>query len=74
MTQGVTPEEAHGWLEEYFKGRPDFGLSKLWTNWLLEPRNPFAPEARRKPRLGFLVAAILFAAALSWFACFNLAP
>ena len=74
MTQGVTPEEVHGWLEGYFKGRPDLGLSKVWTNWALEPQNPFAPEARRKPRAGFVLAAILFAATLGWFAWFNLAP
>jgi len=74
MTQGVTPEEVHGWLERYFKGRPDLGLSKVWRNWALEPQIPFAPEARRKPRAGFVLAAILFAATLGWFACFNLAP
>ena len=74
MTQGVTPEEVHGWLKGDFKGRPDLGLSKVWTSWALEPGNPFAPEARRMPRTGFVLAAILFAATLSWFAWFNFAP
>jgi hypothetical protein len=73
MTKGVTPEEAHGWLKEYFKGRPDFGLSKLLTNWALQPQNPFAPEAQRKARRGFVLAASLIAATLGWFAWFNLA-
>ena len=74
MTQGVTTEEAHGWVTEYFEGRPDIGLSKVWTSWALEPGNPFAPEARREPKAGFVLAVILFAATLSWFAWFNFAP
>jgi hypothetical protein len=74
MIEGVTQEKAHGWLDEYFGRRPDLGLSKFMLHLALEPRNPFAPEVRRKPRAGFVVAAILFASALAWFAWFNLAP
>jgi len=73
MTKGVTPAEAHGWLEEYFRGRPDVGLSRVWTSLALEPRNPFAPEAPRGPRTGFVFATVLLAAGLTWFAWFNLA-
>jgi len=67
----VTPQEAHSWLDDYFKERPDLGLSKVWTSLALEPRNPFAPGAPCKPRVGFVVAAILIAAALAWIAFFN---
>ena len=70
----MTPQEAHSWLDDYFKARPDLGLSSVWTSLALEPRNPFAPETRRKPRAAFRFAAILFAAALAWFAYFNLVP
>ena len=71
MREGVTPQEAHNWLDDYFKERPDLGLSNVWTSLALEPRNPFAPGARCKPRVGFVIAAILFAAALAWIAFFN---
>jgi len=74
MLASVTQEKAHDWLDEYLRRRPDLGLSHFMLNLVLEPRNPFAPEARCKPRAAFLVAAFLFAAALAWFACFNVAP
>jgi len=74
MIGGVTQEKAHGWVNEYFNRRSDLGLSNFMLNLALQPRNPFAPEARRKARAGLVVTAILFAAALAWFACFNLAP
>ena len=67
----MTPQEAHSWLDDYFKERPDLVLSNVWTSLALEPRNPFAPGARGKPRVGFVVAAILLAAALAWVAFFN---
>lgn len=57
----------------YFKGRPELGLSNTLESLALQPRNPFAPEGRRKPRGGFVVVAILFASALTWFAWFNFA-
>jgi len=74
MLACVTHKKARAWLDEYLHRRSDFGLANLLRNLVLDPPNPFQLEVRRKPRAGFLVAAILFAAALAWFACFNLAP
>ncbi len=74
MAERSSLDETRIWVEEYFNGRLELGLSAAMVNLALEPRNPFAPEARRKPRAGFVITAILFAAALTWFACFNLAP
>ena len=74
MRESVTQDKARGWLDEYLQRRSDLGLGNLLRNLALEFPNPFELEARPKPRAGFLVAAILFAAALAWFACFNLAP
>jgi hypothetical protein len=74
MAERTSFEETQIWVEEYFKGRLELGLSAAVVNLALEPRNPFAPEARRKPRAGVVITGILIAAALGWFACFNLTP
>ncbi len=41
------------------------------ANMILEPLNPFDPHARRRPKAGFVLAASLFAIAVSWFVYFN---
>jgi len=74
MRESVTQEKARVWLDEYLQRRSDLGLANLLRDLALESPNPFELDARRKPRAGCLVAAILFAAALAWFGCFNLAP
>lgn len=51
--------------------RSDIGLRKALTNVAFEPQNPFDAGARRNPRLGFRVAAILLVAALGVLIYFN---
>jgi hypothetical protein len=71
MLRQVTPGEAHAWIEELLMQRPDIGLRKAVTNVAIEPQNPFDAAARRNPRLGFMVAAILLVTALAVLIYFN---
>ncbi len=74
MQERISLGEAHARLEEYLKQRRDIGLRKAIANMILEPPNPFDPEARRKPKAGFVVATILFVAVAVSFVYFNIAP
>ncbi len=71
MTKRVTPAEAHAWIEENFRARTDLGIRKAIANLVLEPRNPFEPGARRKPKKGFLLGTLLLTAAVVFFIYFN---
>jgi hypothetical protein len=71
MPKRVSPEEARAWAEEHLRGRPELGLCKAIVSLVLEPRNPFNPRARRKPRKGFMLAISLLAAAVGAFLYFN---
>lgn len=72
MTRCVTPIEAHAWIEENLRARADLGLGKAIANLVLDSRNPFEPRARRKPKKGFLLGALLLTAAVVFFIYFNL--
>ena len=74
MRGSVTQEEACGRLEMYLKERSDLGLVNLMWILVLEPQNPFAPEARQRPRAGFVLAVLILVSFLAWFAYFNLTP
>jgi hypothetical protein len=71
MLKNVSPGEAHAWVKELLRQRADIGLRKALTNVIFEPQNPFDPGARRNPRLGFMVAAILLVAVLGVLIYFN---
>lgn len=73
MTVRTTPEKTYEWLKDYFQRRRDIGVGKAIANLVLNPRNPFEPEARRLPRPGFLFSACLFIFAVVWFLYFNVA-
>jgi hypothetical protein len=68
----VTPDDIHEWLTDHFRQISELGFYKAAANLVFQPRNPFAPEKRREPRAGFLVAAGLFIAAAASLAYFNL--
>jgi hypothetical protein len=72
MPKRISPEEGRAWFEEHLRQRRDLGLVKAIADMVLEPPNPFDPEARRKPKAGFVLAASLFAIAVSWFVYFNI--
>ena len=73
MTKRITPEETHVWLNDYFQKRRDIGLGKAIVDVVLNPRNPFEPEARRLPRPGIVFSACLFTFTVGWFLYFNFA-
>jgi len=73
MALPVAPRDVHAWIEEFLRQWHDIGLRNAIKDMILEPRNPFDVRARRKPKTGFLLAAILFAAFLGSFCYFNFA-
>lgn len=73
MPVSVSPREIHAWIDESLGQRPDIGLRKAIVNMFFVTPNPFDSKARRNPKTGFLVGAILFAAALGCFYFFNFA-
>jgi hypothetical protein len=71
MVNRVTPREVHPWLEKSLSARTELGFGKAIANLTLEPPSPFDPQARRKPKAGFLVVASLVTAAAACFFYFN---
>jgi hypothetical protein len=73
MPTQVSSHEVHAWIKESLGHRSDVGLRKAIVNTLFEPASPFDPRARRKPKAGFVIGAILFLAAVICFCYFNFA-
>jgi hypothetical protein len=67
----VSSHEAYAWIEESLGQRTDIGLKKAIVNMLFEPPSPFDPRARRKPKAGFVLSAILLVAVVICFCYFN---
>jgi hypothetical protein len=53
--------------------RLDLGVVNRALNVFLEPRNPFEPERRRKPKMETLIFGMLFGLVIAAFLYFNLA-
>ncbi len=73
MSPPVASRDVHAWIKESLGQRPDIGFRKAISDVIFEPRNPFDVRARRKPKTGFLLGAILFGAFLGCFCYFNFA-
>jgi len=73
MPPPVTPQDVHAWIKESLAQRCDIGFWNTIGNMIFDPGNPFDGKARRKPKIGFLLGAILFAAFLGCFCYFNFA-
>ena len=71
MLPPVAPRDVHAWIKEFLRQRPDIGLGSAIGDMIFEQRNPFDSTARRKPRAGFVLGAILFAVSLGCFCYFN---
>lgn len=71
MPTSVSSGEVHAWIEESLRQRSDIGLGKGIVDMFFEAPNPFDPTARRKPKAGFLLGAILLAASVGCFCYFN---
>jgi hypothetical protein len=73
MPTPISPREMQAWVEESLDRQPGIGLGKAMVNIVLEAQNPFDSRARRKPRAGFVLGAVLFGAAIICFCYFNFA-
>lgn len=73
ITKPVTAEEARMWFAERMKRRPDCGIGNAALNWILWPRTPFDPQARRKFRGEFLFVLGWLLTAAAAFLYFNFA-
>ncbi len=69
----VTASEVLSRLEASMRRRADLGLRSRLANLLLESRNPFDPERRRKPKMETVVLWSLFALVVAALLFFNLA-
>ncbi len=73
MPESIPPNEMQKWIEQALAEQPHIGLRKMVANIVLQARSPFDPRARRKPRVGFVLGAIFFAAAVICFCYFTFA-
>jgi hypothetical protein len=72
MAEEFTQLEVRSLLKEYLNDRPDLGLAKAASGMVLEPVNPFEPDAARPPRKAFVLAVFCLLALLGVFVYFNL--
>jgi hypothetical protein len=59
-------------IQRRFAQSPDAGVLKRLANVVLEPPNPFNPNARRRPKQGAVILAALIFAALGLAFYFNI--
>ena len=71
MARERTAKEIHGMLVKYFRSRPDLGLWKSIVDLLLQPKNPFEPQLRRRPRRDFVLLVVLAGMPVGAFVYFN---
>lgn len=71
MSKKITAREIHAVLRQNLRGRPDFGLRKAVADGVLEPANPFEPQAVRSPRRWFVLFCLLAVLAAGCFVYFN---
>ena len=71
MTRERTAKEIHGMLAKYFRSRPDLGLWKSILDLVLQPKNPFEPQLRRRPRRDFVLLVVLAGMPVGAFVYFN---
>ena len=67
----VTAKEVHEMLNQYLGNRSDLGLWRVVTTRVMEPKNLFETESRRKPQRWFVLFAIVSLAAIGAFFYFN---
>lgn len=67
----ISPKEMQKWIEQEIAEQPHIGFRKVLMNIVLETRNPFEPQTRRKPKAAFVLSAVLIVAAGICFCYFN---
>lgn len=68
----VTAAQVMAGFEASIRRRPDLGLLKRAANILLDPRNPFEPKRRRKPKMETVIFGTLLALVIAALLFFNL--
>ena len=71
MPQQITAREIHAVLLQNLRRRPDLGLRRAVADGVLEPANPFEPQAGRPPRRWFVLFCLLAFLAVGCFLFFN---
>jgi hypothetical protein len=69
----MTADEVVAAFEARMEQRLDLGVVNRVLNVFLEPKNPFEPERRRKPKMETVIFGMLFAVVVAAFLFFNLA-
>ena len=69
----MTADEVLAAFEARMERRLDLGVVNRALNVFLEPRNPFEPERRRKPKMETVLFGMLFTVVVAAFLFFNLA-
>jgi hypothetical protein len=72
MPKQVTAQDVYPVLRQNLRSCPDLGLRKAVANRVLEPANPFEPEAVRPPRRWFVLLGLLVVLGGVCFVYFNL--
>ena len=70
--QYQTVEQMHERLLTMIRNRHDTGFRVAVADAVLEPRNPFEPETKRRPKVGFAVTAGLSVVVVLVFLYFSL--
>jgi hypothetical protein len=69
----VTVDEVLAAFEAKMEQRLDLGVVNRALNVFLEPKNPFEPERRRKPKMETVLFGMIFVLVVAAFLFFNLA-
>ena len=67
----MTARQIHAVLCHNLRSRPDLGLRKTVADGLLEPANPFEPQAVRPRRRWFVLFCLLVGLTVGCFVYFN---
>ena len=71
MTDRFTVKTVYNTLSQYIRDRADIGANKAVLDNVLEPANPFEPEAARPPRRWFVLFCLVPALVFGCFSYFN---
>jgi hypothetical protein len=69
--QYQTVEQMHERLLTMIRSRHDTGFRVAAANAMLEPRNPFEPATKRRPKVGFAIAGSLAVILIAVFLYFS---
>jgi hypothetical protein len=71
MIKEITAREIHPLLRGNLRSRPDLGLRNAVAERVLEPANPFEPQAVQPPQRWFVFLCLLAVLTIGLFVYFN---